>query len=137
MLFLNESHIRQAMSMRDVIDAIDRAYKIYMKKQFHMPTCLHVTENDNTSLLWPLCFINEAIATKLFTVFPNNRQHQLPTIYGLVILNDQKTGEIKAILDGAFLTGYRTGAVGGSAIRHLARDDVDSIAVVGTGVQGL
>lgn len=136
MLFLNEANIKQAMSMQDAIDAIDYAYEIYADNTFNMPTRLQVVENDNTLLLMP-CLIDDAVATKLVTVFPKNRERQQPTIYGLVILNDQETGEVKAILDGAFLTGFRTGAVGGSAIRHLATKQSESLAVVGTGVQGL
>lgn len=136
MLFLNESEIKQAITMKEMIDAIDCAYKIYHANSFNMPTRLQVSEKDNTLLLMP-CLVSETIATKLVTVFPKNYEKNLPTIYGLVILNDQETGEVKAILDGAFLTGMRTGAVGGSAIRHLAKDRSKSLAVIGTGVQGL
>jgi|SRR5690625_227610 len=136
MLFLNEAHIKKAISMKEVIDAVDRAYEIYAANTFNMPTRLQVKEKDNTLLLMP-CLINDAVATKLVTVFPKNREQNKPTIYGLVILNDYETGEIKAILDGAFLTGLRTGAVGGSAIRHLANETSESLAVIGTGVQGL
>lgn len=136
MLFLNESAMKKAVSMKGVIDAVDDTYEIYASKQFNMPTRIQVVENNNTLLLMP-SLINEAIATKLVTVFPKNPERNKPTIYGLVILNDHETGEIKAILDGAFLTGLRTGAVGGSAIRHLAHEESESIAVIGTGVQGL
>lgn len=135
MLFLNEKHIKKAISMKEAIDAVDRAYEIYAANTFNMPTRLQVMEKDNTLLLMP-CLIKDAVATKLVTVFPKNREQNKPTIYGIVILNDHQTGEVKAILDGAFLTGIRTGAVGGSAIRHLANENNENLAVIGTGVQG-
>ncbi len=54
-----------------------------------------------------------------------------------VILNDHENGEMKSLLDGSFLTGFRTGAIGGSAVRHLAKTDDTKLAIIGTGVQGL
>src|SRR5699024_8173139 len=58
-------------------------------------------------------------------------------LHGLVVLNCSKTGEMTAILDGSFLTGLRTGAIGASAVRHVAHKEAESIAVIGAGVQGL
>src|SRR5699024_5576368 len=60
-----------------------------------------------------------------------------PSLHGLVIVNCAETGKINALIEGSFLTGMRTGAIGGSAARHLASDDVDSLAIIGAGVQGL
>ncbi|WP_164217999.1 ornithine cyclodeaminase family protein [Virgibacillus sp. YIM 98842] len=134
MWYLNEQAIREAVSMKDVIDAIDAAYKLYAKNEFRMPERMQVQEGDNTLLLMP-CLTETAIGTKLVTLFPNNIEH--PTLHGLIILNDSQTGEIKSIIDGSFLTGLRTGAIGGSAVRHLAGEDVSSLAIIGTGVQGL
>lgn len=134
MLFLNESEIRKAISMKEVIDAIDKSYEVYESNEFKMPTRLQVKEDDNTLLLMP-CFAKQSIATKLVTVFPDNKIQ--PTLNGVVVLNDRYTGEINALIEGSFLTGIRTGAIGGSAARHLAESDVKSLAVIGTGVQGL
>ena len=120
--------------MKEVIDAIDTAYGIYEKNQFQMPTRMQVEEDNNTLLLMP-CSTEESIGTKLVTVFPDNET--VPTLHGLVVLNCSKTGEMTAILDGSFLTGLRTGAIGGSAVRHLAHREAESIAVIGAGVQGL
>ncbi|GAA0590894.1 ornithine cyclodeaminase family protein [Virgibacillus siamensis] len=134
MLYLHEQNIRDAVSMKDMINAIDQSYEIYQSKQFTMPTRMQVTDDDNTLLLMP-CITDDVIATKLVSSFPNNTTS--PVLHGLVILNSQENGEIKALMDGSFITGFRTGAIGGSAVRHLARKDVSSIAVIGTGVQGL
>ncbi|OZU90493.1 hypothetical protein CIL03_04925 [Virgibacillus indicus] len=134
MLFLNEQDIRKAVSMKDMIDSIDKAYELYESKQFQMPTRMQVAKDSNTLIVMP-CITKEAIGTKLVTSFPENTE--LPTLHGLVVLNSSETGEIKAILDGSFITGFRTGAIGGSAIRHLAKSDASKLAVIGTGVQGL
>ncbi|GAB3793288.1 ornithine cyclodeaminase family protein [Virgibacillus kimchii] len=134
MLYLNEQAIREAVSMKGVIDAIDASYKLYAKKEFHMPERMQVKKDDDTLLLMP-CITEDAIGTKLVTLFPGNVDY--PTLHGLIILNDSKTGQIKAMMDGSFLTGFRTGAIGGSAVRHLTEDDVSGLAIIGTGVQGM
>jgi len=134
LLYLSEQAIRDAVTMKDVIDAIDATYELYSKNEFQMPERLQVKEGDNTLLLMP-SVIENAIGTKLVTIFPNNKEH--PTLHGLVILNDSNTGQIKSLLEGSFLTGMRTGAIGGSAVRHLTDESVSKLALIGTGVQGL
>ncbi|MFA1818796.1 ornithine cyclodeaminase family protein [Virgibacillus oceani] len=134
MLYLNEQAIRDAVTMKDVIDAIDATYKLYKKNDFQMPERMQVKEGDDTLLLMP-CITEDAIGTKLVTLFPNNTKH--PTLHGLVILNDSNTGQVKGLIDGSFLTGFRTGAIGGSAVRHLTDNDATKLAIIGTGVQGL
>lgn len=135
MLQFNQNAIDKLASMKDIIDSIDAAYNLYYHGNFHMPTRNQVMDNQNTLVLMP-CFIKEYVATKLITVFPDNKKKDLPIIHGTVLLNCNQTGETKAILDGSYITAVRTGAIGGNAVRHLARDNVSTLAIIGTGVQG-
>lgn len=50
-------------------------------------------------------------------------------------LFDSETGRLVAILDGASMNPFKTGAVGAVGIDALARPDVDTLAVVGSGAQ--
>src|SRR5690625_1838404 len=120
--------------MKDMIDGIEQAYDIYEKNAFEMPVRSQVQDEQNTLLLMP-CLTNDYITTKLITVFPENKD--IPTIHGLVVLNCNHTGKVKALIDGTYLTGARTGAIGGSAVRRLAKQDVSKLAVIGASVQGL
>ncbi len=133
MKYLNETDIWKCVTMTDVIDSIDEAYWQYEEGNFKMPTRSQIPDGDNTLILMP-CISSASIGTKLVTSFPHNQTH--PTLHSLVILNDKDNGSIQAMMDGAFLTGLRTGAIGGSAVRHLAKPVVKTLAVVGTGVQG-
>ncbi|MGZ8571465.1 MAG: ornithine cyclodeaminase family protein, partial [Actinomycetota bacterium] len=59
-----------------------------------------------------------------------------PAIDGLVVVFDAATGApLAVLLDGGYLTDLRTGAAGGVAARHLAREDAAVVAVLGTGIQ--
>ncbi|MBO1001785.1 ornithine cyclodeaminase family protein [Pseudogracilibacillus auburnensis] len=133
MIFLNESGIKEAISMKEMIDAIDLSYEMYHANDFLMPTRMQITNNENTLLIMPTV-MEEVIGTKLVTVFPNNVN--IPRLHGVVVLTSNATGEIKAILDGTCLTSFRTGAVGGSAVRHFANDTSETLTIIGTGVQG-
>ncbi|MBN1197667.1 MAG: hypothetical protein JXA62_09695, partial [Candidatus Aminicenantes bacterium] len=60
----------------------------------------------------------------------------LPTITGIVMLFDSRTGELLSMLDGEFITALRTGAAGGLATDLLARKESRNLAVFGCGAQG-
>jgi ornithine cyclodeaminase/alanine dehydrogenase-like protein (mu-crystallin family) len=48
---------------------------------------------------------------------------------------DQEQGSLKGIVVGDLLGEIRTGAIGGVAVKMLARADADSVAVIGSGAQ--
>ena len=135
MLLLNQKDIFQAVELEEVVDAIEESMKFYESSNFEMPTRMHLDYNDNTLLLMP-CSAKDKVGTKLLTLTPNNKEKDMPVIQGCFILNDTKTGEILAIIDGSSLTALRTGAVGAAGIRNITPEDVSSIGVVGAGVQG-
>ncbi len=77
------------------------------------------------------------VAVKVNANFPQNRlRHGLPTIQGLVVLADAKTGYPLAILDSGEITLRRTAAATAVAARYLARADSRVVTIYGCGVQG-
>lgn len=135
MLCLNEKDILRAVSLTDVLDAVESALLLYEKKDFHMPLRTHVDYQGNTLLLMP-AFIPGVFGTKLVSLFPKNAEKNIPVLKGTMILNDGETGEPLALLDAASLTALRTGAVGGTGVKYLSPDNVDTLGIVGAGVQG-
>ena len=75
-------------------------------------------------------------ALKWVTSFPGNPQRGLPTAGGLVLLSSAENGQLVAILDAAAVTRLRTGAAAVLAAETLGRDDAETVAVVGAGVNG-
>lgn len=134
MLVLNEKDILQTISMKELIEAIEEAYVLYDSNDYQMPIRSQIPDNDNTLLLMP-CIAKSSTGTKIVSVFPKNREH--PVTQGVVVLNDREYGTTKAILNGTALTGLRTGAVSGAAIKYLAPEDCHSVGLIGTGFQGL
>ncbi|HWO97734.1 MAG TPA: ornithine cyclodeaminase family protein, partial [Bacillus sp. (in: firmicutes)] len=67
--------------------------------------------------------------------FEGNRAKGLPYISGTILLNDPRTGELLAIMDGSYITDYRTGAATGVAVKYLAKKEAKSVGMIGTGIQ--
>jgi len=55
MIYLTERDILKAVSVNDVLDAIEASMCVYERREFHMPQRLHVDYQENTLLLMP-CF---------------------------------------------------------------------------------
>ena len=73
---------------------------------------------------------------KIASGFPNNQKDGIKPGQGMMLLFDIKTGEPEAILiDNANLTDIRTAIAGAIASNALANDDLESFAIIGTGVQ--
>ena len=72
---------------------------------------------------------------KVTTLTPKNAARGIPLINGLVLALDLETGKVMFAIDGGSLTGLRTGALVGVAVRRLAASTIDSVAMIGAGVQ--
>jgi ornithine cyclodeaminase len=59
----------------------------------------------------------------------------LPTHLALIVLLDEGTGQLQAIMDGRYITEIRTAAVSAVAARQLAGADAGQLAILGSGVQ--
>jgi len=135
MIYLTEQDILSAVSVDELLDAIEASLHLYEKKEFHMPQRLHVDHQNNVLLLMP-CFTKDYFGTKVVTLFPDNPARSAPVLNGIMVLNDAQTGVPVALLDGPALTASRTAAVGAVSIRHLAPENAHSVGIIGAGVQG-
>jgi alanine dehydrogenase len=74
-------------------------------------------------------------SVKIVNSHPENpERYGLPTVMATIVLIDPETGKPAAIMDGAWITGMRTGAAG-IAAKYLARKDSKIIGMIGAGVQ--
>lgn len=74
---------------------------------------------------------------KIASGFYNNPKIGLPSYDGLMLLFNQKTGElISVLLDEGHLTNVRTAAAGAVVAKYLAPKKVNRIGIFGAGVQG-
>src|SRR5262249_46467298 len=72
---------------------------------------------------------------KALTLFLSNSSIGKDAHQGCVILYDNDTGELRALINASAITAIRTAAVSGVATRALAREDASVLALVGAGVE--
>ena len=135
MIFLGKEEVEKLVDPNEIMDQIEEAYRIFGADAYYMPP-RPVIEHENKTLIYMPCFTEDIIGTKMLTIFPENAKLGLPSLDGLVILNDRTTGAPLALMDGQAVTAWRTGAVGGVGIRHLSRKDARTVGIVGAGAQG-
>ena len=135
MLILNESDIIKAVDFNELLKSVEEAFLIQETGNFNMPDRTHIDHEGNVLLLMP-CFTKDYFSTKLVSVFLENKNLGKPAIYGSVILNDGKTGEPLALLNGSKLTALRTGAVGAMGLLYTTPKNIKTLGLVGAGIQG-
>jgi len=115
---------------------MEQALLVSLEDNILMPRRMHLDYDDNTFLLMP-CITNEYVSTKLISYCPGNKEIGKPSINAILVLNDSKTGEPLAVMDGSIITAFRTAAVGCIGIKYLAPAEINYLGIIGTGVQGL
>ncbi|WZU00937.1 hypothetical protein MGH68_15820 [Erysipelothrix sp. D19-032] len=76
------------------------------------------------------------MGVKIVSVYPNNIAKGIPSVPSTMVLIDDETGQVIALLDGTYLTQVRTGAVAGAATDLLARQDSKVFTIFGGGGRG-
>ncbi|MCY1619975.1 ornithine cyclodeaminase family protein [Staphylococcus pettenkoferi] len=137
MRYISAKDQRDVMDMKEVVKVTGQALQAYSEGKTETPLRYTLPFNDdNRYLVMPaICDELKATGVKIVSFVPGNPQRGKQTIEGSVMLTDRETGETLAVLDGAFLTKFRTGAISGVATQYMAREDADTLCVIGTGEQ--
>lgn len=138
-LILSHHDVRQALPMREAVEAMKRAFAQLSTGQAEVPlrVPVHVPRHNGLTLFMPAYLAaDDQMAVKIVSVFNDNPARGLPLIHALVVVIDAQTGAPVAAIEGASLTALRTGAASGAATDLLARPDAAVAAVFGAGVQG-
>jgi ornithine cyclodeaminase len=134
-LILSQDDIATLLPPPEVIAAVEAAVISHAHGHVVVPKRAHVEWDGNTLLLMPAA-APDAVGTKLVSVVPGNATRALPVTSGLMVMNDRATGEPIALMNAAALTAQRTGAVGALGVKHMTREDISSVGIIGCGVQG-
>jgi alanine dehydrogenase len=128
--------IEAALDPGDAVEVVREAFVQHAQGSWVMPSKVYVSAPpDGDFRAMPAAGGGYAVL-KWVNSFPNNPARALPTVSGVVLLSDAKTGELRAILDAGAVTALRTGAAAVLAAEVLARPTLAPAAVVGCGVNG-
>lgn len=92
-----------------------------------------IADANGTLLLMPAWRGGSAMGVKIVTVYPDNGQRGLNAVFSTYLLCDAETGQHLALIDGNEITGRRTAAASALAGDYLARDDAETLLIVGAG----
>jgi alanine dehydrogenase len=137
-LILNQREVEQLLPMRKCIELMEDALASLARGEVILPLrpVLRIPDSPNAFALMPAYSRSlQAIGTKLITVFPGNHGTELDSHQGAVLLFDGERGSLLAMMDATSITAIRTAAVSGLATRLLARDDAETLAILGSGAQ--
>jgi len=138
MLYLSGADVRAVnLSMADTMAAVEQAFveKGHGRVQMPPKPGLH-TRGDAFIHAMPAYLPSlGAAGVKWVSGYPDNASYGLPYINGLLVLNCPETGVPLAVMDCAWITAQRTGAVSGVAAKYLAAPDSRVAAIIGCGVQ--
>jgi ornithine cyclodeaminase/alanine dehydrogenase-like protein (mu-crystallin family) len=136
---LSSSDIEKAVSMKEAIEAVTRAFIAYSRGEAKVPerTAIPLSRQSMETALFMPAFMQEeeALGVKVITVLPENPLRGLPAISGLMLILSPDKGGVKAAIDAITLTALRTGAASGAASRALAVKGAEGFAVIGAGAQ--
>lgn len=137
---LSRGDIRQAIPMADAVELMKVAFRELSAGRALAPVRAVVAIGDANSMMlsMPGYVPSEGAAgIKIVSFFGGNAGSDLPVIHALVYMIDAETGVPLGIMEGGYVTALRTGAVSGAATDLLARPESSTLAVIGTGVQGV
>lgn len=139
-VILNEQELRVCVTMdRQALDIVAEGFAALTRGEVTLPPIMRIDVSDRhgevdvkTAYIQGL----DSFAIKIAAGFVNNRLLGLPTGSGLMVLIDAETGNPKAILlDNGYLTDVRTGLAGAIAAQHLAKTTIETVGVIGSGMQ--
>jgi alanine dehydrogenase len=136
---ITSNDVKDVVGMKDAIDLMSVAFSSFSGQQCYVPprSVNDIPGMDLTIILKP-AYMETLGRTgiKILSQNEGNRFTDLPTITGIILLIDADTGQILALMDGAYITELRTGAASGLASDYLARKDAEILAIFGCGAQG-
>lgn len=139
-LVIGENEVRELLSMRDTMDAVEGAFREKGLGRVQMPPKIYVDyKKYNGDLrVMPSYLENlDLTGVKIVNVHPENHAQKMPSVMATILLLDPKNGFPLAVMGGTWITAMRTGAVGGVAAKYLARRSSEKVGFIGAGVQAL
>lgn len=140
MLYLTQSDVISLnLSMTRVIEAVEEGFRRKGLGQTQMPPKIAIKPRGSKTFLHAMPAFVEGLdiaSVKWVGGADDNHERGLPTISGLLILNDPDTMFPLAIMDCIWITAMRTAAANAVAMKYLGPSDARDVAIVGCGAQG-
>src|SRR5215211_4354252 len=138
-LYLSHADVEKVnLPMQQIIDLLELAFKEKGNGRVEMPPKpgIHTMPDAFIHAMPAYIPSMRSAGIKWVSGYPENFKRGLPYINGLMILNDVQTGFPYAVMDCAWVTSMRTGAVSALSAKYLARPESETAGILACGVQG-
>lgn len=128
-LYIRAQDVEHLLDWNHLADALLAGHKLAtpeISDQF-------VHRGDDTLLSRAAWIDGVGIAVKSVTVMPGNAKRGLPSVHGAMVLFEDQTGQVEAVIDSALVTKWKTAGDSVLGARLLARPESQRLLIVGAG----
>lgn len=134
MRLFTDKDVRAALPWPRLIDELREAFARGVTQPLRSAYPVPVPDGPNSTFLtMPAWEEGGKLAVKILFIVPSNATRNLPAVNATVVVFDAVTGQAEAVMEGAELTARRTAATSAMAADFIARKDVKSLLIVGSG----
>jgi alanine dehydrogenase len=140
MLLIPESLVPDLISIEDAIASLERSFAAFDRGQAQPYRVVRESLGHRRAVFGVKSGFDASagvLGLKAGGYWPENTRAGLSNHQSTILLFDPDTGLPSALIGANHLTGLRTGAASAIAIRHLARQDATTLALIGAGAQAL
>jgi alanine dehydrogenase len=138
-LLISREDVQRLLTLEECIPAVEQAFRLRAEGKVQAPGILgvHATDGGFHIKAGILKLGREYFVAKANANFPGNlTKNGLPTIQGVIVVNDAQDGRLLALLDSIEITIIRTGAATAVAAKYLSRPESHTVTICGCGNQG-
>ncbi|AAY81650.1 ornithine cyclodeaminase family protein [Sulfolobus acidocaldarius] len=135
MLVLNKTQLEEILDAETAVNAVKEAFSLYSSRRVVQPQRQVLSVKGNWWGIMP-SYTDLSLAVKIVNVIPSNKERNIPSVQGVVILMSPDTGETLAILDGLVLTAIRTSSASIlSAELAMNTRTIGTLGIIGAGTE--
>ncbi len=129
-LILGPAEVKQATNMGQMIDVIEAGIREQAAGNVSMPPRQNLATSNGFFRVMPA--VMQDGGKMGIKIFNGSVEHGVRYI---ILIYDEKGGELLCMMDAAYLTGARTGATTGIATRYQARKNAKTVGIIGSGLE--
>ena len=134
------AEIKKALTAIDPLPLIEEGFVAYSHGRAVVPPVGELVFDDppgDVHIKYGYIKGGGVYVIKIASGFADNPKRGLPSGDGLMLVFDQRTGRLEAILlDEGYLTNLRTAVAGAVVAKYLAPREVTAAGIIGAGIQG-
>lgn len=136
---VSETELRGVVGFdRITLTQVEQGYRWLRERKVSMPPVFHIEIDPKSAVDVKGAYVEgiDHFALKMASGFYNNPAKGLPSSRSVILVLSATTGFCEAVfVDNGYIMNLRTALAGAVAAEHLARREVQTVGIVGTGVQ--